>query len=153
MLNTRPRNSDGMLSWTRVFANGQKNPNLITPTKKKMIHDTQYYVDHANRIRNTQRSSNDPTRSQDLRLKSPSAARMKLPSSEPRPAPSHNRPVPPAPTSSTSLVNAGRTRQDPPVDTPKNASFNYRSDRDLPNYPVHLSTASSNGRPFGNVYR
>ncbi len=70
MLRTRPRNSAGTFSCTRVFTRGQNNPVLAAPTKKKNTQEAGYQVDQANNVRKPQRKISVPTRSQDLRRKS-----------------------------------------------------------------------------------
>ena len=109
MLNTRPRNSGGALSWIRVITNGVKNPKLAAPTNNKIIHDAQNQGDQANMIKNTEKRSTAAMSSLALYRISPSEASTRLPTNDPRPAASNSKPVPPASPSSTSLVKAGMT--------------------------------------------
>ena len=68
MLIIRPLSSGGALSCTKVFAMGQNNPVLATPTKKKMVQEGQYQVDQANKAKNIQTAIKEPTNIRDLRL-------------------------------------------------------------------------------------
>ena len=93
----------------RVITIGRKNPKLNAPTNNNMIQDTQNQGDQANKVSATDSSSTDAMSSRALCRKSPIEASIRFPINDPNPTANNNKPVSPAPISSTSVVKAGIT--------------------------------------------